>query len=232
MALSAGGAQLGLIGRNRDTLDETRRRLPAKAIVVVADVSDEASVAAAFSALQQHSGPVDILVNNAGIAAAAPFRKTDLALWRQTLEVNLTGSFLCMRAVIESMAGSDYARIINIGSTASRKGYPYVSAYCASKHGLLGLTRSVAREYAASRLTVNAVCPGYLDTDMTRSTLDNIVAKTGKSRDDALQSIVAGNPQKRLIGVDDVVATVLWLCSESACSVTGQAIMIDGGELS
>ena len=176
-------------------------------------------------------GPVAILVNNAGAAESAPFVRTSLALLRRMLEVNLIGTFLCSRAALPDMLEAGFGRIVNVASIAGLKGAAYVSAYCAAKHGVIGLTRALALETATKGITVNAVCPSYTDTDMTRAAVANIVAKTGRSAADAEMELVRKNPQGRLIRPEEVAATVLWLCAPGAEAITGQAIAVAGGEV-
>lgn len=170
-----------------------------------------------------------MLINNAGTANAIPFAIMDEFDWDSTLAVNLTGVFNCTKAVVASMLRGGFGRIVNIASTAALTGYAYVAAYCAAKHGVLGLTRALAREYAAKGVTVNAVCPGYTDTDIVRRAIENIVASTGRTEEEALAELVKVNPQRRLIQPDEVADVVIWLCSQH--SITGQAIAIDGGEV-
>ena len=186
---------------------------------------------AAFAQATAKFGAVHILVNNAGVAAAAPFAKTDLAMWRQVIDVDLTGAYLCIREVLRDMTAAKSGRIVNVASTAGLTGYPYIAAYCAAKHGLIGLTRALAREVARSGVTVNAVCPGYTDTEIVGEALANIVAKTGRTREQALSELVAHNPQGRLIKPEEVAETVGWLCLASTASITGQSIVVAGGEL-
>ncbi|HEY5789496.1 MAG TPA: SDR family oxidoreductase, partial [Gammaproteobacteria bacterium] len=177
------------------------------------------------------AGPVEVLVNHAGAARSAPLQRTDLALWQQMLAVNLTGVFLCCRAVLPAMRERGWGRIVNVASTAGLRGYAYVGAYCAAKHGVIGLTRALALETAREGITVNAVCPGYADTEMTRATLENIRAKTGRSAEQALAELVRFNPQGRLVAPAEVAAAVAWLCAPDSAAVTGQAVAVAGGEV-
>ncbi len=195
------------------------------------DVTDEASVHRAFAAVRERFGRIDILVNNAGQAESAPLAKTDLALWQRMLAVNLTGTFLCTRAALAEMTKRGSGRIVNVASTAGLVGYAYVSAYCAAKHGVVGLTRAAALETAKSGVTVNAVCPGYTETDIVQDAVANIVAKTGKTEAEARAALVARNPQGRMIQPEEVAAAVLWLCLPGSGSITGQAITVAGGEV-
>ncbi len=225
------GADIALLGRHRDTVaaeaEALHRRHGAKTTALACDVTDAASVAAAFA----QAGPVAILVNNAGAARSAPFHRTDDELWHEMLNVNLWGAIHCTRAVLPGMLDAGRGRIVNIASTAGITGFAYVTAYCAAKHALVGLTRSLAIETAKKGVTVNAVCPGYTDTDVVRETVANIVAKTGRSEADARAELAAHNPQGRLIQPAEVAETVAWLCLDSSGSVTGQSIAIAGGEL-
>lgn len=201
------------------------------ALAACCDVSDASSVASlardAFAAF----GRVDILVNSAGIALSSPFHRTSLDDWLRVLGVNATGSFLCMQAFLPGMLERGWGRVVNVASTAGVSGDRYTSAYAASKHAVLGLTRSVAVEVAGRGVTVNAVCPGFLDTDMTKDTIDRIVSATGRDRETATEAIAARNPQHRLIGADEVASAVAFLCGEGARGINGEALVIDGGEL-
>ncbi len=229
------GASISLVGRNAEMLQSTAGRIIKKHGVKVAtasaDVADEAAVRRAISTVRDELGSPTILVNNAGIAISAPFLKSDAAFWRKVLVVDLMGAVYCTQAVLPAMQESKWGRIINIASTAGVKGAAYITTYCAAKHGLIGLTRALAIEMARTGVTVNAICPSYTDTDMTAHTIANIVEKTGRSREETLASLVAQNPQRRLIQPAEVAEAVAWLCSDKAKSVTGQSIIIAGGEI-
>lgn len=223
--LAAEGADLTLLGRQPEPLQQLAAELGAR--WRVCDVSDAAAVNAVFATLP----PVHILVNNAGQALSQPLERTDDELWQQMLAVNLTGSFLCLRAALPGMKAAGWGRVINIASTAAQRGYAYVAAYCAAKHGVLGLTRAAALELAGKYITVNAVCPGFTETDLLQASVDNIVTKTGRSPEQARAELAKGNPQGRLIQPEEVAATVAWLCSEGAAGINGQAISVSGGEV-
>ncbi len=226
-ALAEAGARITLIGRTPEKIATIAEALGGGH--QAADVADAAQVAAAFAAAVDAGGPVDVLINNAGAAEAMPFTKMTAELWERMLAVNLSGVYHCTRAVIPGMAKARWGRIVNVASTAALTGYAYVSAYCAAKHGVLGLTRSLALEFAAKGITVNAVCPGYTDTDIVARAVDNIVESTGRSTEEARAELVKANPQGRLIRPQEVADAVLWLCQQE--SVNGQAIAVDGGEV-
>jgi len=225
-ALAAAGARVTIASRDSDRVRAVADDLDGVTDVVL-DVTDPDNIAAVFEAV----GPIDILVNNSGIALAAPFGKTTLEQWSKVMSVNLTGVFLCTQAALNSMRDCGSGRIISIASTAGLRGYPYTAAYSASKHGVIGMTRSLALELASTDITANCVCPGFTDTDIVASAVANITDKTGRSEAEALAELVKHNPQKRLIAPDEVADTVLWLCQGSSRSINGQAIAVAGGEI-
>jgi len=232
-SLAGAGADVTLLGRSRSDLDAVASELTAvRRSCQVADVADAESVRMAVAAARTAVGPITVLVNNAGQALSAPLGTTGDALWQSMLSVNLTGTFLCMRECLPDMLQAGFGRIVNIASIAGLRGAAYISAYAASKHAVIGLTRSLALEYAAKNITVNAVCPGYTDTDIVKDAIANIRAKTGRSESEALAALVATNPQRRLVQPEEVAHTTLWLCKPGTESMTGQSIVIAGGEVS
>jgi 3-hydroxybutyrate dehydrogenase len=232
LAFAREGAHVAVSARTAVELDAVAdeiRGLGRKALAVTCDVAERAEVEDAVRQVTGALGPVGILVNNAGIARSAKLLDTDDALWERHLRVNLTGAFLMTRAVLPGMLAAGWGRIVNIASSAGRQGYPYVAAYTASKHGLLGLTRALAAEVAPTGVTVNAICPGYAATDLTWASARNIQERTGRGFDEAVRSLAAFSPQKRLIEPDEVAALATYLASEDARGVTGQAWNVDGG---
>jgi len=231
--LLAQGVNVTLAGRGQAALEAACAQLGVDGSSgwVSVDVSDGAAVRTAFAQARERFGAVDILVNNAGQAVSERFDRLQEAGWQQMLAVNLTGTFHCMQAALPDMYAQQWGRIVNVASTAGLVGYAYVAAYCAAKHGVLGLTRALALEAARKGVTVNAVCPGYTETDMVQDALDNIMSKTGLNRDQARAKLAQGNPQGRLVQPEEVADAVVWLCQEGASAVNGQAIAVAGGEV-
>jgi NAD(P)-dependent dehydrogenase (short-subunit alcohol dehydrogenase family) len=230
-ALADRGLRVTVLGRRLDAVRALAAERPEHLHTVAADVADAAQVAQAVANAQARFGPIAVLVNNAGQAESAPFLKMDAALWQRMLAVNLTGVMVCTQAVLPAMLAAGWGRIVNVASTAGLTGYAYVSAYCAAKHGVIGLTRALALELAAKGITVNAVCPGYTETDIVRESIQKIVAKTGRGAEEARAELVKSNPQGRLVQPSEVADAVAWLCGEAASAVTGQSVPVCGGEI-
>jgi 3-hydroxybutyrate dehydrogenase len=227
--LAGAGATVTVLGRHRAALDDAVT-VGAAHFAAVADVADQTEVSAAIAVAAARQ-PIDILIANAGVAESAPFAKSDAALFRRMIDVNFMGVVHSIQAALPSMKGRRYGRIVAVASTAGLKGYAYVSAYSAAKHAVIGLVRSLALELAHTQVTVNAVCPGFTDTDLIAGSIDNIMKKTGRSREQAVAELSRHNPQGRLVTPAEVADTVLWLCGEDAGAITGQAIAVAGGEV-
>lgn len=232
-SLAARGAAVTLLGRDEQALQAARASLAGEGIeagVVAADITQADAVAVAFEQARAAHGPIQILVNNAGQAVNERFERTSAQLWEQMLQVNLSGTFHCTQAALPDMLQGGWGRVINVASTAGLIGYGYVTAYCAAKHGVVGLTRALAQEVARKGITVNAVCPGYTETDIVRQAVDNIMKKTGMDETAARARLAERNPQGRLVSAAEVADTVAWLALPASASVNGQAIAVDGGE--
>jgi NAD(P)-dependent dehydrogenase (short-subunit alcohol dehydrogenase family) len=234
LALAKAGHLVCLAGRREAPLAAVHEAIALRGgrseVLAGFDVSDPDRVADGVRRALQ-AGDVAVLVNCAGAAPSAPFAKTNLELWSRTLAVNLTGAMLVTQAVLPSLRRAGHGRIINVASTAGLKGYPYVSAYCAAKHGLVGLTRALALELARTDVTVNAVCPGFTETDLLEDALSTIVAQTGRSVHDARANLLRSNPQGRFVAPEEVADAIVWLSSQGAGAITGQAIPVAGGEV-
>lgn len=234
LELARRGARVSILGRDKGVLDrqakDIMRESNAEVVAVSCDVTDELSVVEALATARSAFGTVQILVNNAGQAESASLVETSLELWSRLIASNLTGTFLCSRSVLPEMTAADDGRIVNIASTSALKGYARLSAYTAAKHGVLGFTRSLAAEVAKTGVTVNAVCPGYTDTGMAVAAVEKLVS-AGRKVDEARVLIAKSNPRGTLIAPDEVASVVAWLCSPAARSVSGQAIVVAGGDV-
>jgi len=229
-ALAPTGARFTLVGRDGARVQDAASEFE-NAHGISCNVADETSVAAAFSSARDRFGPIDVLINNAGITPSAPLHAMELSLWNEVLAVNLTGAFLCSRAALADMYVRKWGRIVNVASIAGLKGGPYISAYCASKHGMIGMTRALAHETAKRGVTVNAICPGYVDTEIITRAAETISSKTKLNEDEARAMLYAGNPQGRFITADEVASCIAWLCSDGAAATNGAAISMSGGEI-
>ena len=228
-SLVQAGATVTIMGRNLAPLDEVIAAGEAH-YAITADVSNQASVTAAIADAGSRQ-PFDILVANAGAAESAPFGRSDAALFQRMMDVNFMGVVYAAQAVLPGMVAARKGRIVAVASTAGLKGYAYVSAYAAAKHAVIGLVRSLALEVATKGVTVNAVCPGFTETDLLEDSIDNIISKTGRTREQAVAELAKHNPQGRLVRPQQVADAVIWLCGEKAGAITGQAIAVAGGEI-
>ena len=230
--LARAGAAVAVAARTRSEVEAVARGIVAaggEAVALEMDVADPDRVRAAFASAREALGGIDILVSGAGIAPTAPLARTTDAVWRQVLETNLSGTFYCLREALPEMTARGWGRVVHLASIAGKTGYPYIGAYAASKHGVLGLTKCAALEVATTGVTVNAVCPGYVDTPMLELGVARIVEKTGLTADEARRRLADMSPQKRLYTAEEVSALVLFLCGESASGINGQALSVDGG---
>lgn len=235
LALASRGHPISLAGRRAEPLEAVRQEIETggctATVLSAFDITDAASVVAGIAKAIDRFGDIAVLVNSAGEAPSAPFEKTDLALWNRVIGINLTGTYLVTQAALASIRRAGGGRIVNVASTAGQIGYAYVTAYCAAKHGVIGLTRALALETATTGVTVNAVCPGYTETPLLQASLDQVVSKTGRSTDDARAALQRANPQRRFIEPDEVARAVLWLALRESQSMTGQSISVSGGEV-
>jgi NAD(P)-dependent dehydrogenase (short-subunit alcohol dehydrogenase family) len=232
LQLARAGAAVAVAARTRADVESCAaelRGLGARAEALVGDVARLDDVRAMFGAAREALGGVDILVNAAGVAPSALVHKTSDEQWRAAIETNLSGTFYCLREALGEMAARGWGRVVNLASIAGKTGYPYIAAYAASKHGVLGLTKCAALEVAAKGVTVNAVCPGYVDTPMTDASIARIHEKTGLDPGEARRRLEQASPQQRLFTADEVAALVLYLCSDAARGINGQALSVDGG---
>ena len=223
------GARIAVAARTAEQVEQVAAELGDNAIALVCDVSDPESVKRMFGDMRERLGDADILVNNAGIAESATIVNTTDELWHKHLSINLSGTFYCTRAALPAMLKKGWGRVINVASIAAKTGAPYIAAYSASKHGVLGLTRSIGLEVATTGITVNAICPGYVDTEMVSRGIEQITKKTGRSAEEALDALKKMSPQNRLVTPEEVAAVALLLASEEGRGITGQGINVDGG---
>ena len=228
-ALAGAGARVTILGRREAPLRETAARIGA--LPLVCDAADRAALDAALETARAEHGPVAVAVANAGSAESAPFARTSAEAWRAAMAVNLDGVFHLFQACLPEMTQAGWGRLIAVASTAGLKGYGYVTAYCAAKHGAVGLVRALAQEVGPTGVTVNALCPGFVETPMLERSVANIVEKTGKSPEAAAAALQSVNPQGRFVQPDEVADAALWLCGEGARSVNGHALSVSGGEV-
>ena len=225
------GARIAVAARTANQVEQVADEIGNNAIALVCDVSDPESVKRMFGVMRERLGDADILVNNAGIAESATVVNTTDELWQRHIAINLSGTFYCTRAALPAMLKKGWGRVINVASIAAKTGAPYIAAYSASKHGVLGLTRSIALEVATTGITVNAICPGYVDTEMVSRGVEQITKKTGRSAEEALDALKKMSPQNRLVTAEEVAALALLLASDEGRGINGQGINIDGGSV-
>lgn len=229
LTFASHGARIAVAARTAAQVEQVATEIGRSAIALVCDVSDPESITRMFSDLRERLGEADILVNNAGIAESATVVNTTDDLWQRHIAINLSGTFYCTRAALPAMVKSSWGRVINIASIAGKTGAPYIAAYTASKHGVVGLTRSIALEVATKGVTVNAICPGYVDTEMVSRGVERITTRTGRTAEEALDTLKQMNPQNRLVTPEEVAAVALLLASDEGRGINGQAINVDGG---
>lgn len=227
--LAALGARVVVTGRTQAEIDAVAADLGGLALPM--DMADRASVEAGLAALHERAGRVDVLVNNAGAAESAPFERTSDALWDRMMAVNVTSAFALCRALIPAMVEAGFGRVVNLASNAGLTGYAYSTAYCASKHAMIGMTRAIALEIARSNVTINAVCPGWVETRMAEEAITRIAAMTGRGQEQARRALEGMSPQRRMVTPAEVAHVVAMLCAEEARSIHGQAIPVDGGQV-
>ena len=234
-ALAALGADISLLARDTKTLknqsDHIKSAFGVNVFIASTDITNEKEIENSFRESGNINGTIDILINNAGIGKSMPFHKMDLDFWKKTLDLNLTGTFLCTQQVYKNMRKQGYGRIINISSTVGLRGYPYIAAYTASKHAVIGLTRTLALEAVKKGITVNAICPGYTETDLVSEAIDNIAKTSGRDKENVKKEIENMSPMARFVTPEEVAESAAWLCLPSSASITGQAIVVAGGSV-
>jgi 3-hydroxybutyrate dehydrogenase len=231
LSFARAGARVAVAARTAEQVKQVANEIGRDAIALVCDVSDPESVTRMFTEMREQFGHADILVNNAGIAESATLVNTTDELWHRLLSVNLSGTFYCTRAALPAMLKNGWGRVINVASIAGKTGAPYIAAYSASKHGVMGLTRSIALEVGTTGITVNAICPGYVDTEMVSRGVEQITTKTGRTAEEALDSLRKMSPQNRLVTPEEVAAVALLLASDEGRGINGQGINVDGGSV-